>query len=488
MEREEILKVYEAGPEAVVQLVTELIQGFTLIVQKQSEEIAQLNVRVVTLEQQLNKNSRNSSKPPSSDGFNKPNPKSLRQKGQRPPGGQQGHPGHTLKFTNEPDHVQLHPIRSCLCGCALDDQPLARHEKRQVWDTPPMKVEITEHQIEVKHCPQCGKVNKAKFPTEVTAPVQYGASVQSLLVYLSQYQLLPYERIQELFQDLFNHKLSQATCVRANTQLYNKLEAVETQIAEHIQSSPVVHFDETGMRVHGKTNWLHVASTSEYTHYFIHPKRGQDGMDAAGILPLFTNTAIHDAWKPYWRYDCLHALCNAHHLRELTFIFEQEGQKWAQAMANLLLHIKRAVDQKQETADTLELEQIVAFVRQYDRILELGLIEDTRMNPPQPVIKKQGPTKQSKAKNLLDRLSERKVETLAFMCDFRIPFDNNQGERDIRMMKVQQKISGTFRSTRGAESFCRIRGYISTLKKQSLSIINGIETVFHGGSFLQFNI
>lgn len=477
MKREDILKVYEAGPEAVVQLVESLWA-----------HIQQLDARVKVLEAQLNKNSRNSGKPPSSDGFKKPNPKSLREKGAHPVGGQKGHPGHTRFFVNEPDHIELHRVTTCSCGHSLEQTPTVHHERRQVWDKPPLKLEVTEHLAEVKCCPKCGSRNKAMFPTGVTSPVQYGASIQSLLVYLSQYQLLPYERIQELFQDLFNHKLSQATCVRANRYLYDKLEAVETQIAEHIQSNAVVHFDETGMRVLGKTNWLHVASTAEYTHYSVHLKRGQEGSDAAGILPLFANTAMHDAWKPYWRYNCLHVLCNAHHLRELTFIFEQEGQKWAKAMANLLVSIKGVVDQRRGTTDTLELEQIVAFVRQYDRILELGLIEDMRMNPPQPVVKKQGRTKQSKAKNLLDRLSERKVETLAFMCDFRIPFDNNQAERDIRMTKVQQKISGTFRSTQGAESFCRIRGYISTMKKQSLSVIQGIEAAFLGRSFLPFNI
>lgn len=488
MNREEIIRVYEAGPETVVDLVSSLLNSIVelkAITQKQSAEITELRTRVKSLENQLNQNSRNSGKPPSSDGFKKPNPKSLRESGKRPVGGQKGHPGHTLSMTDEPVHVVIHRVDTCSCGHDLTNTHTSSRERRQVWDIPPLSMEVTEHQAEIKHCPTCKRVNKAVFPSEITAPVQYGMGVKSLAVYLNQYQLLPYDRIQELFHDVFDHTLSQATCVNANEHLYDQLETVEAQIAEHIQTNDVAHFDETGMRVEGKRHWLHVASTDAYTHYAVHRNRGEIGINAAHILMEFSGTALHDAWHPYWLYPCHHALCNAHHLRELTFIFEQENQKWAKAMIGLLLEIKQSVDARRDVVDTLNAEEIAAFVRRFDQIIDLGLAEDAKMNPlVQEKVKKKGRVKQSKAKNLLVRMRDHRLEVLAFMCDFRIPFDNNQAERDIRMTKVQQKISGTFRSQQGAKTFCRIRGYISTLKKHSLSALRGIEAALQGKSFL----
>lgn len=465
--REEIIKVYEAGPEAVVELTESLLE------------------RIKHLEGQVNKNSRNSSKPPSTDGFKKPQPKSLREKGKRPVGGQNGHPGRTLIMTEQPDHVIVHHVATCSCGHDLEQVEATRQERRQVWDIPPLKMEVTEHRAEAKICPLCGNLNKAEFPSDVTAPVQYGTGVKSLMTYLSQYQLLPYDRIREFFQDLFEQDISQATCIQANESLYERLKDSEADIVERIKTNDVVHFDETGVRVEGKLHWLHVASTPEYTYYSVQKQRGQVGIDAAGILPSFSGIAVHDAWKPYWRYSCLHALCNAHLLRELTFIFEQEGQAWADAMSILLLEIKKRVEEKKGSVDALELEEVTAFVKRYALIIEMGLAEDARLNPQQPkAVKKRGRTKQSKAKNLLDRLVEHQKEVLAFMHDFRVPFDNNLAERDVRMMKVQQKISGTFRSKQGAETFCRIRGMISILKKHSLSVIEGIRAAFEGKSIL----
>ncbi|HZK85662.1 MAG TPA: transposase [Desulfosporosinus sp.] len=194
---------------------------------------------------------------------------------------------------------------------------------------------------------------------------------------------------------------------------------------------------------------------------------------------------VHDAWGPYWKYPCLHALCNAHLLRELTFIFEQEGQAWANTMSKLLLEMKKRVWEKKDLSDSLEGTEVMTFVQRYDRVLEMGLAEDARLNPPQPqTVKKRGRVKQSKAKNLLNRLSVHKKEVLAFMHDWSVPFDNNLAERDVRMMKVQQKISGTFRSKQGAVTFCRIRGFISTLRKHSLSVMEEIRAAFEGDSIL----
>ncbi|MFS0726497.1 IS66 family transposase [Paenibacillus sp. 1P07SE] len=484
MKREDILAVYEAGPDAVVQLVTGLVQEFTTLIQQQREEIAELKERVRTLEQQVNKNSRNSSKPPSTDGFNKPQPKSLRHKGKNAVGGQQGHPGHTLKFTAKPDHIVVHSLSSCSCGRCLEEQTPIRYEKRQVWDIPPIHVEVTEHRAEVKQCPACGGIAKAVFPPEAATPAQYGPGMRAFWIYLNQYQLMPYERIAELFKDWFGHLPSQATIVNSNLDLYRRLEPVEEQIAQTILQAPVVHFDETGLQVKGRKHWLHVAGTASHTHFTIHAHRGQKGLEGAGILPNYEGVAIHDAWKPYWAYDqCQHALCNAHHLRELTYILEQEKQLWAGRMIELLVDMKHAVDDRYKRAQSFTPAELAGFVERYDLILAHGLLEE-RMKSTAIEQKRKGRLKQSKAKNLLDRLGSRRLEVLSFLCEFHIPFDNNQAERDVRMMKVQQKVSGTFRSEQGAKTFCRIRGFLSTLKKHSLPVLDSIQTVLKGNVVL----
>ena len=478
MKREEILATYEAGPEAVIKLVNTLMATIF----EQSEQITALQERVKILEAQLHKNSRNSSKPPSTDGFFKP--RSQRQKSDKPVGGQKGHPGHTLQMVDNPHRTIIHRVSRCNnCGSSLEETQAIGYERRQVFDLPPIKVEITEHQAEKRLCPHCGCLNKASFPEEIQQPVQYGPRLKAIAVYLSQYQLLPYERASELFADLFGHQLSQATLVNANQTAYEILEPAEQEIKRQVVDSPVVHVDETGMGVNGKREWLHVASTGILTCYAAHPKRGHEATEAMGILPDFQGVAVHDFWKPYFKYDCRHALCNAHHLRELTGILEQDKQEWAKDMIDLLLEIKKAVDKRRTVADKLDPVQIKGFEERYDQLIETGMAE----NPP-PISRGQpgrrGRKKQSKAKNLLDRLHEHRQKALAFMYDFNVPFDNNQAERDVRMMKVQQKISGTFRSAQGANIFCRIRGYISTVRKNSLSVIDAIQAAFEGHPFI----
>jgi len=478
MKREEILSVYEDGSESVIELVITLM---TTIIE-QSEQITVLHERVKALESQLHKNSRNSSKPPSTDGFFKP--QSQRQKSGKSVGGQKGHDGHTLQMVDNPHHTIIHPISICKgCGCSLEETPSTGYERHQVFDLPPIKVEITEHKSEKKICPHCGCFNKASFPEDVQQPVQYGPRLKAIAVYLNQYQLLPYERTSELFADLFGHQLSQAAIVNTNHACYEILEPVEEKIKQQVINSPVVHFDETGMRINGKLEWLHVASTKTLTCYAAHPKRGQEATKDMGILPEFQGMAVHDFWKPYFKYNCAHALCNAHHLRELTGILEQGQQEWSKDMIDLLLEIKKAVEEKKAVANQLNPLQVRSFEEKYCQIIKKGLTEN-----PIPIslnqTGKRGRKKQSRAKNLIDRLNTHQREALAFMYDFNVQFDNNQAERDIRMTKVQQKISGTFRSTQGANIFCRIRGYISTVRKNSLSVINTIQAVFERNPFI----
>lgn len=446
-----------------------------------AETIIELNERVHTLESQINKNSRNSSKPPSSDGYKKPKPKSLRPNTGKPQGGQEGHQGKTLNQVEEPDEIKMHRVDCChQCGVSLEDSP-ARYEKRQVFDIPPMEILVTEHRREIKSCPICKSENNAAFPKGVEAPVQYGPRLKALSIYLHDYQLLPYGRIRELLEDLFNQPVSKATLVEAECQVYQALESVEEGIASQLLSSPVVHFDETGLEVNGKKQWIHVASTKSLTHYTVHQKRGQEGMDAGGILPNFDGVAVHDAWKSYFKYECEHALCHAHHLRELTGIYEQEGQQWSKDMIDLLLEMKKTVDSQ----SILESDTLLSFAQRYDDLIKQGLAEDECLHPPQSFTKpRRGRKKQSPAKNMLDRLQKYRPEVLGFIRFPHIPFDNNQAERDVRMVKVQQKISGTFRNSKGAERFCRIRGYISTMKKQSQAVLEALHSVILGEPIL----
>jgi transposase len=470
---EDALALYHAGPEAVVGALCGL-----------SLEVDQLGQRVKELEGQLATNSRNSSKPPSSDGPKKPKPRSLRPRGERKPGGQKGHPGRTLKMAEHPDHTVVHRVDRCeRCRASLADQEPERVEKRQVFDLPPpAPIESTEHQAEVKACPTCGHVNKAAFPEGLRAPAQYGPRIKAMAVYLRQYQLLPSERTCELLRDLFSCELSEGTLANITESAHDLLDEPVAQIAQQLKAAPVVSFDETGSSVLGQRWWLHVASTPQLTYYQVHPRRGSQAMDDIGILPDFTGRAVHDSWAPYFRYDCDHSLCNAHHLRELTFVHEQHGQSWAKAMIDCLLAIKQAVDHARSTTDHLPQEQIRQFEARYQQALDQGYAQNPL--PPPPGKPKRGRPKKTKPRNLLERLDRHRAQALAFMYDFNVPFDNNQGERDARMAKVQQKISGTFRSEAGAGAFYRIRSYISTVRKHALNVIEAILGVFVRKAFV----
>ncbi|MGI9863105.1 IS66 family transposase, partial [Moorella naiadis] len=400
MTREEILAVYHEGPEAVVALVEGLLANFERIYQSQARQIALLEARVKELENQLNQNSRNSNKPPSSDGFKKQT-KSLRKKSGKPSGGQKGHPGHTLKMVANPDQVQVHPVTCCQqCGASLTEQASASYERRQVFDIPPLKLLVTEHRAEQKTCPVCGTCNKASFPASVTQPVQYGPEVQALAVYLNQYQLLPYDRIRELFADLFGQPIAEGTLLAANQAAAAGLSDTEQEIKQRLLNSPVVHCDETGSRVGGKLQWLHAVSNDHLTHYSIQPQRGSKAMDTIGFLAVYQGIAKHDFWKPYFKYPCGHSLCNAHHLRELTGVIENEHQAWAQQMQELLLTIKVAVAKQKENAQMhLELEQLMDFESRYSSIIALGYEENPLVMEEKPKGKR-GKAKKTKARNL----------------------------------------------------------------------------------------
>lgn len=482
MEREEILSVYEAGPEAVIALVNSLYT----IIEQQAAKITELEERIKSLEEQLNKNSRNSSKPPSTDTYSKTKPKvkSRRKKSGKKAGGQNGHPGTTLMMVDNPDETILHKVNQCKnCCTSLEEEGAIDYEIKQSFDIPPITLKSTEHRAEIKHCPKCGHINKAKFPDDITQSTQYGPRLRALTVYLHDYQLIPYDRCCELLSDIYGCEISPATLIRAENECFEKLEGFENEIKNLLNQSHVIHCDETGMRINGVRNWLHVASTDKMTCYFSHPKRGSEAMDGMNVLPYFDGVAVHDFWKPYYKYGCKHSLCNAHLLRELIGVSETYNQQWSQDMEDLLICIKKCVDETRDKSDRLGMEQIKNFEVMYDSITKMGLEENQSLLDSHTQPKKRGKRKQTKVKNLLDRFIDYKGDILRFMYDFKVPFENNQAERDVRMMKVQQKISGTFRSTQGARSFCSIRGYISTVKKNTISVIDAINSVFNGNPF-----
>ena len=442
-------------------------------------QIDALTTRVRELESRPNKDSHNSSKPPSSDGLaKKPCPKSLRPKGNRPSGGQPGHPGKTLHLSEAPTETIPHsPVGCQNCGHSLATVGPCGSERRQVFDLPEIAFDIIEHRIEYKTCPECGRLNCGSFPDNVTQPVQYGSRVKSFLVYLTQYQLLPWDRATQILSDLCGFSPSEGSLQSALQQCSETLKPITQMIKNAVIRAGKAHFDETGLRTAGSLHWMHVASNENLTYYECHKKRGQAAMDDIGILAAFGGRAVHDGLASYFAYDCQHQLCNAHHLRELIYLLEQHQQLWAQDMIGLLLDIKERV-QSARQADLTALNplEISLFERRYSNIVAEGYISNPEAKP----TGKRGRTAQSKGRNLVSRLDQNRDAVLAFMKDFDSPFDNNLAERDLRMIKVRQKISGTFRTIQGTEIFARIRGYISTMRKQSHNPLDVLESVFQG--------
>lgn len=467
---DEVRAAYRQGEDAVL-----------AVFERVTEVVRLLEARLQALEDQVAKHSRNSGKPPSSDGLKKPRAAQPRKRGKRASGGQAGHPGQTLTAVAEPDHVQVHRVIACgHCRAALDTEPAQARMKRQVFDLPPVQLEVTEHQAEIKACPACGHVTRADFPVGVEQPVQYGPRVKAQAVYFHHYHFIPLERTADLFADLYGHRLSDGLIVEASATTAQHVAPVVARIKAHLLRHPgVTHFDETGLRVTGRLHWLHSASTARLTYYACHPKRGTKAMDALGLLPALQGIALHDHWAAYFRYAIRHALCNAHHLRELAFIAEQYRQRWATKLSRLLLDIKAAVERARPKRQTLRPAQQARFEQAYDDLVRQGLRQNRTPKAATPPPRR-GRPKQSPPKNLLDRLKTHRAEVLAFMYNFDVPFDNNQAERDVRMVKVKQKISGGFRSEQGVQVFCQIRSYISTARKNGLRVIDALHAAVIG--------
>jgi transposase len=442
------------------------------LVVEQAAQIGRLTARVVELERRLGLNSTNSSKPPSSDGLGKKPPKSLRGRSSRRVGKQPGAPGSALRQVRDPDRVVVHVPGVCEgCRASLIDAPVVGEAGRQVFDLPLVRAEVVEHRVQTRRC-GCGTATVAGgvdgVPVGVVAPAQYGPGVRATAVYLVNAHHLPVLRAAAVMSDLLGTPVSAGSVVAWVGQAAAGLGPFLARVRDNLAGAPVVGFDETGLRVAGSLMWVHSASSGKYTLYYPHSKRGLEAMDAAGVLPRFTGIAVHDGWKPYKRYRAAsHALCNAHHLRELVAVAES-GQAWATDMIALLVGTHRGVQAARAAGrDRLGHRRRRALARRYQQILDAGWA----LNPATGA-------KLTIAGNLLDRLDRYRDDVLRFSVDFRVPFDNNQSERDIRMVKLRQKVSGCLRTTTGAQAFCEIRSYLSTAHKHGRDAIDVLTELF----------
>lgn len=439
-------------------------------------ENAALKVRMAELERRLELNSSNSGRPPSSDGLKKPaRVRSLRERSGKKPGGQMGHKGETLRQVTDPDVVVDHYPPACsTCGVGFDPETSVGHSVRQVFDLPePQPLVVTEHRAHDCQCTACGAKTRAPFPDGVNAPVQYGARITAFVIYLLHYQLLPENRLAALMADLFGVKVAAATIARMSRTCTERLRDFAATVRDLVAGAQVKHLDETGFRIGGKTQWLHVASTALLTFYRVCAKRGSLLANVAGIV-------VHDHWKPYYTMQgVLHALCNAHHLRELKALVEIEKEEWARKMQRLLCRACHVTNSARERGVPMKPRLIECFERRYDAILAEGLVFHEAQLPLVRAVIKGGGKRRGRAPrrtghNLLLRLATRKQDTLRFLHDATVPFTNNQAERDARMMKLRQKISGGFRSLEGAMDFALIRSFFSTARKQGWDIIDAL--------------
>ncbi|MGR3911749.1 MAG: IS66 family transposase [Candidatus Rhabdochlamydia sp.] len=379
---------------------------------------------------------------------------------------------------SNPDHTfLLSPDRCQHCHASLEEITGNCVEKRQVFELPQPKIETTEYQAIEKTCLRCGRLTRASFPEHVKGPVQFGSRVKALASYLSSLHFIPVNRICQIFKDLLGISLSPGSCMNINTQLFTELYSFEEGLKKDLLSSKVLHFDETGMRCEKKLKWIHVVASEMATFYTIHHKRGKEAMDAMGILPLFKNYAVHDHWKSYFNYPgSSHVLCNVHHLRELNFIHEEEKEEWALAMKKTLLFAYQAL-KKGPLSEGI----IKEIHHSYNKAIQEGHSYHAKLESLAPG--KRGRTKQRPGKNLLDRLEQNATSVLAFTRDSKIPFSNNQGEQDIRMVKLKQKIGGCFRMLLGGQIFCRIRSYLSTARKQNWNMLDAITDAIQGNPY-----
>jgi transposase len=448
-------------------------EGYILV--KQSDYDSLLK-RLSALETLLSKDSSNSSKPPSSDGLKK-KPKNNREKSSRKQGAQTGHKGNGLKPMAVIDETIACPVLGfCSCGSELISSKVSRIEKRQVIDTPTKLTHVREYHVEVKRC-NCGKEHKGHC--DYSNRVQYGTGLKSMLVYFNQYQLLPAVRIQELMKDLFGISTSDGLLFSSIEKSFVNLAMTLSDIKGKLKTSTLIHNDETGVRCEGKTKWVHVTSNEQFTYFNIHDKRGREAINDIGILPVYKGISVHDRWSSYDIYSCVHSLCNAHLLRDLKFVHEEMNRSWALEMIQLL---KQANKRKKEN------ELTPCWVRKAECRMD-AIIANGEKDEPVDLVKKgkRGRCSKNKSLRLIHAFRDKKKEILLFLHNKEVPFDNNLAERDLRMVKLKQKISGCFRSKYGAEMFCGIRSYISTVRKQGFPVLDAIKQTLNGDQNFIYN-
>ena len=448
------------------------------IIAELTAKIAELAAKIAELEARLKQNSSNSSKPPSTDGLKRPAVRSLRGKSGKKPGGQNGHKGHGLKQTREPDKtVIVNPVECPRCEAGLLNEPVFHADTRYVYDVE-IEMTLTKYDMMEAICPVCGAAVVGMPPEECKGTINYGNSLRAMSVVLTNYANVGIDKTHKILHDLLGVPISAGTVKTIMRQFAAKTNDAIAGIKGRLLKSRVLNVDETGIRAAGRTQWIHVASNSNYTLVSVHKKRGKEGTESGGVLGKYAGIAVHDCWKPYFGFEeCKHALCCAHLLRELNALTEC-GQSWASAMKTLLLDMKGAVD-RYKTADKTELSRYYRekFKARYDTVLAKAKEE---IGP--------GTTrKKTKAENLLMRLEEYRTEINRFTDDFDVPFDNNQAERDIRNVKVKQKVSGGFRTDDGADDFAKTSSIIGTAVKLGQSVLGSIHDLLDGRQF-SFNL
>jgi len=451
------------------------------LVAVQAKRIAELEAEIAELRRQLGQNSQNSSKPPSTDSpFTKPAPKSLRRKSGRKPGGQPGHPGSTLTLVADPNERLRHEPGQCAgCGADLAAAPEVGMERRQVFDLPPMTVRVTEHQLIARRC-WCGTTTCGAPPAGVTAPVQYGPRITAIILYLYVGQFMSKKRTAQALAELFGTPVSEGTVATMTTRAADGLDGFLDQVKDRIVESETAGFDETGLRVAGKLHWVHCARTGRYTLITCHTKRGREGIDDMGVLGRFRGVAVHDAWAPYDTYiESEHQLCCAHALRELQGVADTAPPDaqwcWATQVSDALVAMQHlAADAIATGADRIDPDALAEQVRRYRSAAQIGLTE-TAARSDKPM---------QKHNALARRLLDRQDDYLRFTTGRRIPADNNGSERDIRMIKLRQKVSGCLRTLTGAKQFCAIRSYLSTAAKHGRNFFDTFVMLAEGQPWL----
>lgn len=459
--------------EQVKQLTSRVVLYEERILTLEAEN-AELRAEIVELKARLSRNSSNSSRPPSSEGYQKRPALPKETKGKQ--GGQEGHKGRTLQQVPHPDRVIRCTPGQCSCGHEFLPEELTLAERRQVFELPKPRLEITEYQVHRATCPSCGRSCRGDAPDGVNAPVQYGNGVKSYMVLLGTHFNVPFKKVQLLFSDLFGYPINESTAFSAGVQCYERLAETEGIIRARIAESQTAHADETGVRVAGKLSWLHTATTLLYTYLFMHEKRGRLALESEkSLLSRFSGWLVHDCWSSYFRFKGVkHGLCGAHILRELEGLKENYQSQWAETFRRFLLRVYQMPFEER-----VKRRQLICRV--YDRICTNG-----EASEPIPTKAKggRGRYKRTKGRNLVERLMREKTAVLAFAFNAEVPFTNNLAERDIRPSKVKQKVSNCFRTSQGADIYARIQGFISTARKNNRNVFSELCDTFDGHNFI----